>query len=69
MALNRDDLTGSEVVMTPITPMMLGFLNCPMTAASCKNFTLSFSVDSASRTSTTTSTPELLLGVTGLHTP
>ena len=62
-------LTGSEVVMTPAILMMLGCLNCPMMAASCRNFTLSSSVDSPSRDFMATSTPELLLEGEGLHTP
>ena len=60
-------LTGSEVVMTPTILMMLGCLNCPMMAASCRNFTLSSSVDSPSRDFTATSTPGLLLEGEGLH--
>ena len=62
-------LTGSEVVMTPAILMMLGCLNCPMIAASCRNFTLSSSVDSPSRDFTATSTPGLLLEGEGFHTP
>ena len=62
-------LTGSEVVMTPTILMMLGCLNCPMMAASCRNLTLSSSVGSPSRDFTATSTPGLLLEGEGLHTP
>lgn len=71
MPLNResDYLTGSEVVMIPITLIMLGCLNCPMMTASCRNFTLSSSVNPPSRDFTATSTPGLLLDVTGLQTP
>ena len=68
-SLTPNYLTGSEVVMTPAILMMLGCLNCPMMAASCRNFTLSSSVDSPSRDFTATSTPELLLEGEGLHTP
>jgi len=69
LGILTQNLTGFDVVIIPTILITLGCLNCPMMAASCRNFTLSSCVKLPSRDFTATSTLGLFLYVTGLHSP